>query len=158
MATKKATPKEQELVNVKVAKMKEFLEASKIECFDIEERKDEMATTIFRSRMQVKGQVLPFAILIDNSVYLQLQVQLVAGAVKDQVFTNMFPILNNLNNNIRMFKFSVTPQGDLLLNVCLTAANDEFNPALLNAILGETLKFLEAQYAAIMEHVWKESK
>lgn len=154
----RTTKKAQEAVNAKTLKMKEFLEANKIECFEIEERKDENETAIFRSRMQIKGQVLPFAVLIDRSVYVHLQVQLVSAAVKDQVFTNMFPYLNELNNNYRMFKFAVTPQGDLLLNVCVTSGNEQFDPALLNAILGEIVKFLDSQYASIMEHVWKENK
>lgn len=156
--TTKTTKKAQEAVNVKTQKMKEFLEASKIECFEIEERKDANETAVFRSRMQIKGQVLPFAILIDKSVYVLLQVQLVSAAVKDQVFANMFPYLNELNNNYRMFKFAVTTQGDLLLNVCVTSGNEQFDPALLNAILGEIVKFLDSQYASIMEHVWKENK
>ena len=66
-----------ENINAKTLKLKEFLEANKIECFQVEERNDKNETAVFRSRMQIKGQVLPFAILVDDSVYTLLQVQLV---------------------------------------------------------------------------------
>ena len=147
-----------ENINAKTLKLKEFFEANKIECFQIEERKDANETAVFRSRMQIKGQVLPFAILVDNSVYTLLQVQLVAGAVKGEAFANLAPYINELNNNYRVFKFAVTNDGDLLLNACVPAQNDGFDPVLLNAIIGETVKFLEVEYAPIMAKVWNESK
>ena len=147
-----------ENINAKTLKLKEFFEANKIECFQVEERQDANETAVFRSRMQIKGQVLPFAILVDNSVYTLLQVQLVAGAAKGEAFANLAPYINELNNNYRVFKFAVTNDGDLLLNACVPAQNDGFDPVLLNAIIGETVKFLEAEYASIMAKVWGENK
>ena len=147
-----------ENINAKTLKLKEFLEANKIECFQVEERNDENETAVFRSRIQIKGQVLPFAILVDDSVYTLLQVQLVAGAVKGETFANLAPYLNEMNNNYRVFKFVTTADGDLLLNACVPAQNDGFDPVLLNAIIGETVKFLEAEYATIMAKVWEEIK
>ena len=41
-----------------------------------------------------------------------------------------------------------------MLNACITAENNTFNPALVNAIMGEAVKFMEAQYGNIMEVVW----
>ena len=72
----------EEIMNAKTIKMKEFLEANKIECFDLQKLADEQQTAIFRSRMQIQGQTLPFAILIDISVYTLLQVQLAADLGK----------------------------------------------------------------------------
>ena len=145
-----------ENVNAKTTKLKDFFAENKIECFQVEERNDENETAVFRSRMQIKGQVLPFAILVDDSVYTLLQVQLVAGAVKGETFANLAPYLNEMNNNYRVFKFVTTADGDLLLNACVPAQNDGFDPVLLNAIIGETVKFLEGEYASIMAKIWKE--
>ncbi|MBR1976201.1 MAG: hypothetical protein IKA21_03240 [Phascolarctobacterium sp.] len=147
-----------ELVNARAKRLKDFFAENKIECFEIVETKDENNATIFRSKMQIKGQILPFAVLIDNSVYSMLQVQIVSGLVKGEAFTKIAPYLNEFNNNYRVFKFVVTPEGDLLLNACLVTEDSTFNPALVNAIIGECAKFLEAEYAGIMEHLWKESK
>ena len=146
------------IVNIKTTKMKEFLENNKIECFRVEERNDENETAVFRSLMQIKGQTLPFAVLIDKSVYTLFQVQLAPALVKGEAFAKIAPFLNEMNNNYRMFKFAVTNEGDLLLNVCITSQNDSFDPVLTNALIGETVKFLESEYATIMAKVWEEIK
>mgnify|MGYP000037272663 CR=1 FL=1 len=57
-------------------------------------------------------------------------------------------------HNVRPFKFTVSERGDFMLNACITAENTTFNPALVNAIMGEAVKFMEAQYSNIMEAVW----
>ena len=145
-----------ENVNVKTTKLKDFLEENKIECFQIEERNDENETAVFRSLMQVKGQTLPFAVLIDKSVYALLQVQLAPAIIKGDVLSKVAAYLNEMNNNYRVFKFVVTNEGDLLLNACVVSKDDNFDPALVNAIIAETVKFLEGEYASIMAKIWKE--
>ena len=145
-----------ENINPKTLKLKEFLEANKIECFQVEERNDENETAVFRSLMQVKGQTLPFAVLLDKSVYALLQVQLAPAIIKGEVLGKVAAYLNEMNNNYRVFKFVVTNEGDLLLNACVVSKDDNFDPALVNAIIAETVKFLEAEYASIMAKIWKE--
>ncbi|WP_293555479.1 hypothetical protein [Phascolarctobacterium sp.] len=139
----------------KVEKMQQFLADNKIECFDVQKLEDERHTTIFRSRMEVKGQLLPMAVLMDDSVYVILQVQIAPQVVDEAKLAELAGAINNMNNNVRPFKFTVSDRGDFMLNACITAENNSFNPVLLNAIMGEALKFLEAQYANIMEVIWK---
>ena len=147
-----------ENINPKTLKLKEFLEENKIECFRIEERNDENETAVFHSLMQVKGQTLPFAILLDKSVYGLLQVRLAPEIIKGEVLAKVATYLNEMNNNYRVFKFVITNEGDLLLNACIVSKDDAFDPALVNAIIAETVKFLEAEYASIMAKVWEEIK
>ncbi len=144
------------IINAKTTKLKDFFAENKIECFQIEERNDENETAVFRSLMQVKGQTLPFAVLIDKSVYALLQVQLAPAIIKGDVLAKVATYLNEMNNNYRVYKFVVTNEGDLLLNACIVSKDDAFDPALLNAIIAETVKFLEAEYASIMAKIWKE--
>lgn len=139
----------------KVEKMQQFLADNKIECFDVQKLEDERHTTIFRSRMEVKGQLLPMAVLMDDSVYVILQVQIAPQVVDEAKLAELAGAINNMNNNVRPFKFTVSDRGDFMLNACITAENNTFNPVLLNAIMEEALKFLEAQYANIMEVIWK---
>ncbi|MBR1976260.1 MAG: YbjN domain-containing protein [Phascolarctobacterium sp.] len=144
------------IINAKTTKLKDFFAENKIECFQIEERNDENETAVFRSLMQVKGQTLPFAVLIDKSVYALLQVQLAPAIIKGDVLGKVAAYLNEMNNNYRVFKFVVTNEGDLLLNACVVSKDDNFDPALVNAIIAETVKFLEGEYASIMAKIWKE--
>ena len=144
------------IINAKTTKLKDFFAENKIECFQVEERNDENETAVFRSLMQVKGQTLPFAVLLDKSVYALLQVQLAPAIIKGEVLGKVAAYLNEMNNNYRVFKFVVTNEGDLLLNACVVSKDDNFDPALVNAIIAETVKFLEAEYASIMAKIWKE--
>jgi hypothetical protein len=144
------------IINAKTTKLKNFFTENKIECFQIEERNDENETAVFRSLMQVKGQTLPFAILLDKSVYGLLQVRLAPEIIKGDVLAKVATYLNEMNNNYRVFKFVITNEGDLLLNACIVSKDDAFDPALVNAIIAETVKFLEAEYASIMAKIWKE--
>lgn len=135
----------------KIEKMTQFLADNKIECFDIQKLEDEHHTTIFRSRMEVKGQLLPMALLMDDSVYMLLQVQIAPQVIDEEKLKALAGAINNMNNNVRPFKFTVSERGDFMLNACITAENTTFNPALVNAIMGEAVKFMEAQYGNIME-------
>lgn len=146
--TAKEETKVTEMEN-KIEKMTQFLADNKIECFDIQKMEDEHHTTIFRSRMEVKGQLLPMALLMDDSVYMLLQVQIAPQVIDDEKLKALAGAINNMNNNVRPFKFTVSERG-----ACITAENTTFNPALVNAIMGEAVKFMEAQYANIMEAVW----
>ena len=144
------------IINAKTTKLKDFFAENKIECFQVEERNDENETAVFRSLMQVKGQTLPFAVLLEKSVYALLQVQLAPAIIKGDVLSKVAAYLNEMNNNYRVFKFVVTNEGDLLLNACVVSKDDNFDPALVNAIIAETVKFLEGEYASIMAKIWKE--
>ena len=154
--TKETAVKEEK--NVKAEKLAAFLTENQINCFEKQDFNDEKGTAVFRSRMEVKGQTLPFAVLLDKTIFSLVQVQLAGSVAKGDALEKLVGYVNELNNNYRFFKFSATAAGDLLLNVVLTAKDEDFDPALLNAVIGETLKFLENEYANIMEHVWRESK
>lgn len=156
-AKKTETPKLE--INPKFAKMEKFLQDNKIEVYQVEKLTDVVKTTIFRSRMEVKGQFLPFAILIDNTIYTLLQVQIApAVAHGEQEFLKIASYINLLNNKYRFFKFHVSGDGALLLNVSLTAKDNDFDPAMIHLVLREILKFLEEKYPTIMSNIWGENK
>lgn len=148
----------EEKMNAKTLKLKEFFKANKMEMFQDQNVGDEAETTIFRSRMQVKGQLLPFAILVDRTVYTLIQVQLAPAVATGDAFVKIAKFMNDCNNRYRLFKFTISEAGDLLINATLTFQDEKFEPALLNAILAEIVKFLDAEYPALMEKVWAEVK
>ena len=106
------------------------------------------------SKNPASRQLLPMALLMDDSVYMLLQVQIAPQVIDEEKLKALAGAINNMNNNVRPFKFTVSERGDFMLNACITAENTTFNPALVNAIMGEAVKFMEAQYGNIMEAVW----
>ena len=91
----------------KIEKMTQFLADNKIECFDIQKMEDEHHTTIFRSRMEVKGQLLPMALLMDDSVYMLLQVQIAPQVIDEEKMKALAGAINNMNNK-KVFAFGRT--------------------------------------------------
>ena len=81
--------------------------------------------------------------------------QIAPQVVDEEKLKALASAINNMNNNVRLFKFTVSERGDFMLNACITAENGSFNPALLSALMTETLRFMEAQYSNIMELLWK---
>ncbi|MCQ2361754.1 MAG: hypothetical protein MJ048_01810 [Acidaminococcaceae bacterium] len=153
-----AEKKVDEKVSAKAAKLKAFFAENKMEMFQDQNVNDEAQTTIFRSKMAVKGQLLPFAILLDQSVYALVQVQLAPAVAVGDAFEKVSTYLNQCNNRVRMFKFTISAAGDVMLNVPMTFKDDDFNPALMNAILVEIIKFLEVEYAGFMAQVWTSAR
>lgn len=140
----------------KIAKMEKFLAENNIKCFEVEKFEDEVHTTVFRSHMEVQRQVLPMAILIDDSIYVLLQVQIAPQILDKDKLAALSSEINNMNNNVRLFKFTVSDNGDFMLNACITTENSCFNPELLIALIAQTLSFLEAQYTNIMKLLWRD--
>ena len=81
----------------KIEKMQQFLTDNKIDCFDVQKIEDERHTTIFRSRMEVKGQILPMAVLMDDSVYIILQVQIAPQVIPEAKLPELAAAINNMN-------------------------------------------------------------
>ena len=150
----KVVETEKVVENAKTTALKKFFKEQKIDCFEVQELKDEAETAIFRSRMEVKKQVLPFAILVDKSVYTLLQVQLAVGMDVEKLAT----LVNRLNNSYRMFKFNIADDGALLMNINFVAQDDKFDAVLLKAVLDEILMLLDKEYSNLMEEVWKLNK
>ena len=52
----------------KAEKFKKFLDENDINFFEANDLSDELHTTIFRSRIEAKGNTMPMAIFIDESI------------------------------------------------------------------------------------------
>lgn len=90
------------------------------------------------------------ALLMDDSVYMLLQVQIAPRIIDDT--KTLAGAINNMNNNVRPFKFTVS--GRRLhtgTHARTPAENTTFNPALVNAIMGEAVKLWKHNTATL----WK---
>ena len=65
--------------NEKALKFQSFLVDNNINVFSTESLEDEYETVLFRSRIEVRGQMLPMVIIIDKSVFTIVRTQVVTG-------------------------------------------------------------------------------
>lgn len=147
--------KEEKIVEFSVAQRKdkalqEYLDSNKISGFGKQYAGEKGEVVIYRSNLSIKGNAIPFMVLLDNSVYTLLQFQAAAGVVKEDKKEKLAAYFNDLNNQYRMLKFTCDAAGNVLLSVSIPAGAQNFEPALVIAILNEVEKLLNEEYDSLM--------
>ena len=138
---------EEKAVEISVVQKKdkafqEYLDSHKISGFGKQYAGENGEVVIYRSNLQIKGNTIPFMILLDNSVYTLLQFQAAVGAVKPEKKEKLSAYFNDLNNQYRMLKFTCD-------------AAPHFEPALVSALLNEVEKLLDQEYDHLMDEIKK---
>lgn len=145
-------------MNVKAEQFKKFLEDQKITVFEIEEMKDDFHTTVFRSRMEVEGQILPMVVILDDSIYGLIRLQIVDKIIKGEKEANLLPYVNKLNQKYKSFKYYVSDDGALLMDTCITSQENNFDGPLIRALIEVILKHMNEEYSELMKKVWSDQE
>ncbi len=157
MATKEEKQTKQEaavsVADKKLEEFRKFVDDNKITGFAVEDWP--AGGHVFRSRLPVAGQSLPFGILFDDSVYAIIQIQLGEAMATGEKAEKIYAILNALNEQYRMLKFSADANGSVLLSCIVAAGLSHFEPALVIAILNSIQEELNESYPAIMAKLWE---
>lgn len=141
-------------MNTKAEKFNKFLEEKNITCFQTQEVEGDMHPVVYRSFMEVNGQNLPTMLVIDDSIYVMLQVRVGAGLVKDANKAAVLEHLNALNENYKVFKYYVADNGDIVIESCIPTTDDDFVPEMVHAVIDVVLKHLNDEYPKLMKVVW----
>lgn len=142
--------------NIKADKFQEFLTANQITCFGVQEMNDAVHTVIFRTNLEVGGQQLPVMFVTDDTLHAPLQVRVVAAAVQGPNTLHVFTYVNELNRTYKSFKYFISEDNALILDVCLTAVPEQFEPQLVSLALDVILRNLAEEYPVIMRKIWAE--
>lgn len=153
--TKNAKAAEVKVAAEKVAAFQKYLDDNKIGGFGLQDFQNDVHAQAFRSNLPVEGQNLPFMILLDDSVYTMLQVQVATSIATGEKRAKICEYLNDLNEQYRMLKYSADAAGNVLLTCCIPAGVPHFEPALVIAILNQIQGHLNALYPDIMKHLWE---
>ena len=149
-------------MNKKAEVYKKFLDENKINWGDVFEvpKADEvpeesfMHPVVFRSAIGIQGQNLPTMLVIDDSIYVMLQVRVGAGLVKEANKAAVLEHLNALNENYKVFKYYVADNGDIVIESCIPTTDDDFVPEMVHAVIDVVLKHLNDEYPKLMKVVW----
>lgn len=98
----------------------------------------------------VKGQQLPMAIILDDSIYRMIRVQLISSVENTE---KVVSFLNKLNAKYKSYKFYLTQQNDLILDSCIMGKNDD-EEELIIAVLNNLIKQVQDEYFELMNIVW----
>lgn len=140
--------------NIKANKFQEFLTANQIACFGVQQMNDERHTVIFRTNLEIGGQQLPVMFVTDDTLHTPLQVRVAPAAVRDGNSHSVLAYVNELNRTYKSFKYFISEDNALILDVCLTAVPEQFEPQLVSLTLDIILRHLTAEYPVMMREIW----
>ena len=141
-------------MNKKAELFNAMLEENKIEAFKSEEMQDEFHTVLYHSNMEVSGQYLPLALLLDDSLYSMLRIWVAQKVVTDTNRAQLEACFNRMNQHYKIFKYYATEEGDIVLDCCIPSADEHFDSRLVRTVIDVVLKHLQEEYAEIMKVVW----
>ena len=141
-------------MNLKATKFTNFINERNINVFQMQEIDGDMHPVVYRSAMEVGGQNLPTMLVIDDSIYVMLQVRVGAGLVKESNKAAVMEHMNSLNENYKDFKYYANENGDIVIESCIPTTDEEFMPELVHAVIDVVLKHLNEEYPKLMKTVW----
>ena len=141
-------------MNLKAQKFSNFINERNINVFQIQDLEGDMHPVVYRSAMEVGGQNLPTMLVIDDSIYVMLQVRVGAGLVKDSNRAAVMAHMNSLNENYKVFKYYANENGDIVIESCIPTTDEEFMPEVVHAVIDVDLKHLNEEYPKLMKTVW----
>ena len=143
------------MMNEKAKKFSLMLEENNITVFAMRELQDEFNGVAYNSNMEIHGEVLPVAIVMDDSIYTMIAVQVASSKVNDKNVHKVMEFLNELNAKYKITKYSVDEQGNIVLNVCICSTAENFDSELIRAVVDVMIKQLEDVYPQIMKQIWQ---
>ena len=147
-------------MNVKAEAFQNYLNEKKIEAFQSENVPDDAQnTTIFRSHIVVEGQQLPTLVILDDSVFSMIRVQISPKAQTEENELKVLKLAYEQNLKFKPFKLYFDPAGSLILDVCLLTpgqAAEDFGDLgdKVYGMLDVLINFLNENYRPIMKEVW----
>ena len=137
----------------KAEKFQAFLKDNDINYFESQALSDEFHTTIFRSRIEAKGQIMPMAIFIDDSIFTIIRTQVATG-INEKNIDSIKSHLNMLNAEYQIFKYYLREDGNIYLDICVPFVDETFDSRMIQTLLPILVQQLETVYEDLMAVVW----
>lgn len=142
-------------VNSKAEQFNAFLEEQQIKVFQMEEIEgNEQHTVVFRSFLGVEGQQLPTIVIIDDSIFSIIRVQIAPLALQEDNTADLMKLVNAQNAMYKPFKLFFDERGDLMLDVCLVTDRDKLDGNEVYQLFNVIINYLDENYRNIMKAVW----
>ena len=142
-------------MNKKAEAFKKYLEEKNIKSFEIEELEgDEQKTAVFRSYITTEGQQLPTLVILDESIFALLRVQIAPRALSEENQLELLKKNNEESAAYKPFKLYLNKEGDLMLEVCLVVEGD-LNGDTIYAMFAILIDYLNDNYRKFMKCIWQ---
>lgn len=141
-------------MNKKAERFDAMLEEQKISSFERVELKDSFNGILYRTMIDVKNQYLPVMIVLDASIYSVVRIILGDRIVNDDNRIAVDTHINGINRSQKVFKYFYTEEGSLVVDACIVASDESFEPHLVQVVLEVIMEHLKNTYGDTMSIVW----
>ena len=142
-------------MNKKAEAFKAYLEEKDIHVFEVEELEgDGQQTAVFRSHITTEGQQLPTIVILDESVFALVRVQISPKALTEANQLELLKMVNEESAAYKPFKLYLNRNGDLMLDVCLVV-DEELKGDMVYSMFSVIINYLDANYRKIMKCIWQ---
>ena len=111
-------------------------------------------TTVFRSYITTEGQQLPTVVILDDSIFALVRVQISPKASTEANQLELLKMINEESAAYKPFKFYLNRDGDLLLDVCLVI-EEELKGDTVYTLFSVIVNYLDANYRKFMKCIWQ---
>ena len=129
----------------KAAKFDAMLEELGIQAFQKQEVGDEY------------GTVLPVIVIFDASIYGIVRVIVGSKVVNEKNESDLAAYINEMNSRYKVFKYYTVEDGSLVLDACLPASDEGFEPDIVRTILDVVLQHLDETFGDTMKTIWADN-
>lgn len=141
-------------MNKKAEAFKNYLEEKEINVFEVEELDDKQLTVVFRSSITTEGNQLPTIVILDESIFAMIRVQISPKALKDSNQLELLKLINDESAAYKPFKVYFNGDGDLMLDVCLIV-DEELKGDTIYTMFSFIIDYLNNNYRKFMKCVWQ---
>lgn len=145
-------------MNKKAEAFKAYLDERKIEgVFLVDEvPDDEQHTVVFRSHVAVEGQQLPALVILDDSVFSMMRIQISPQSRTEENELAVLKLANEQNMKYKPFKLYFDQAGSLILDICLLTAGDDYSRlgADIYGMFDVVINYLNENYRPLMKEIW----
>lgn len=140
-------------MNIKATKLSAYFNQKDIKGFRLQEAKDELNTAVFHTGLQSEGKTLPMMVIIDDSMFITLEVWIANQLVNDDNRDKILPILDEMNRAQKLFRYFTREDGGLFLSTCIMAKDDTFDPEVIHALMDLTAQHVASDIADMMKKI-----
>lgn len=141
-------------MNKKAEAFKSYLDEKEIKVFEVEELDDELQTVVFRSSITTEGHQLPTIVILDESIFAMVRVQISPKALSDNNQLELLKLINDESATYKPFKVYLNGDGDLMLDVCLIV-DEELKGDSIYTMFSFIIDYLNNNYRKFMKCVWQ---
>ena len=142
-------------MNKNAEAFKAYLQEKNIKVFEVEElEKDNQRTVVFRSHITTEGQQLPTVVILDESIFALVRVQISPKALTEANQAALLKLVNEESAAYKPFKVYLNQNGDLLLDLCLVV-EDTLKGDTVYKMFSVIINYLDANYRKFMQCIWQ---